>query len=211
MAKLKIDPWMEEYLESKDIVISNPEKMIDKWNTEVFSKKQPLWVELGMKKGEFIIKQAKLNPDVNIVGIEKVVSKQIVAVQNIVENPLENLVFISGDSLKVTTWFKEGSLDKIFINFPNPWPDTPHTQMRFLFNTILNEYHTILKSGGHIELKTDQLSFFEFIIDEVKQKNKFEIKNVNMDLDKEDFLVQTEYEKKHITSSDKIYYLELHK
>ena len=195
MGRLRKKPWAAEYLNKSKIVETQPNKMKDKWSIKKFPKNQPLWIEIGMGKGDFANKQAEINPDVNIIGIEKYSSVQIIPVKKSEQKTKDNLRFISGDAAEILQWFNEKSLDKIFINFPDPWPKKRHEKRRLLFHTFLNDYYKLLKPGMYIEFKTDQLSLFEFAIKQVKEKTKFIIKNENRDLHKKNSnIITTEYD-----------------
>ncbi len=205
MGRLRYKPWALEYLENSKIVITDPIEY--KWST-LFKKKQDLWLEIGMGKGRFTIEQSKVNEDKNILGIEKFPSVQVVPVKIVEEKEIDNLKFVSGDASRIDEWFDKGTIDKIFINFPDPWPKERHSKRRLLSINFLNKYYEILKKDSYIEFKTDQLSLFEFALEEVK-KTKFKIKNEIRDLHKENKdIIMTEYEKKFSKMGNKIYYVE---
>lgn len=209
MGRLRKKPWADDYLAESKITVTEPKKYINKWNTDVFEKEQPLWVEIGMGKGGFTLKQAEANPLINLLGVEKYPSVQVIPVKQAEENPSGNLRFISGDAAEITEWFEEESLDKIFINFPDPWPKASHAKRRLLFHTFLNDYYKLLKPGMHIEFKTDQLPLFEFALEQADEKTKFSIRNENRDLHASNpDVITTEYEKKFSSRGNKIYYVE---
>ena len=211
MGRLRFKPWALDYLIESKIAITNPEEYKDKWNN-IFHNDNPIWIEIGMGKGSFTIKKAELNPNFNIIGIEKFPSVQVIPVQRVEENKLENLKFISGDAINISQWFNKDTLDKIFLNFSDPWPKASHSKRRLVFHTFLNSYYDLLKPGGTVEFKTDQLPLFEFAIEQANEKTKFFIKNEIRDLHKnKENVIKTEYEEKFSNLGNKIYYLELQK
>ena len=210
MGRLRKKPWAEDYLEESSIVITDPINKKEEWNKSLFKKKQEIWIEIGMGKGGHTLELAKQNTNKNIIGIEIFPSVQVIPVKKAEELKLENLLFISGDASNIDEWFKKESIEKIFINFPDPWPKERHAKRRLLFHKFLERYYSILKKDSIIEFKTDQLPLFEFSIDEATNKSKFKIENISRDLHNEGrSIIFTEYEKKFSSMGNKIYYLNL--
>lgn len=212
MGRLRKKPWAEDYLIESKITFTEPETMKGEWRKKVFNNDNPLWIEIGMGKGGFTLAQADENKNVNILGIEKFPSVQVMPVKKVELEPRDNLKFISADAESITEWFEEESIDKIFINFPDPWPKASHAKRRLVFHTFLNDYFKLLKKGSWIEFKTDQLPLFEFALEQVEEKTKFVIENKSMNLhsDKEK-VIKTEYETRFSNMGNPIYYVELHK
>lgn len=211
MGRLRKKPWAEDYLNESKITFTEPELLKGKWRKE-FGNDNPIWLEIGMGKGGFTLSQSDANKDKNILGIEKFPSVQVMPVKKVEEDPRENLKFISGDATAITDWFEEESIDKIFINFPDPWPKASHAKRRLLFHTFLNDYFKILKKGSWIEFKTDQLPLFEFALEQVNEKTKFTIKNETRNLHADNpNVIKTEYETRFSNMGNPIYYVELHK
>ncbi|BDU67669.1 MAG: tRNA (guanine-N(7)-)-methyltransferase [Candidatus Tyloplasma litorale] len=212
MGRLRKKPWADEYLKNSKIAFVNPINLKGLWNKEVFKNENCIWIEIGMGKGNFTIQQAMNNKNINMIGIDKYPSVQIVPVKKIEENIIDNLKFISGDAMNICDWFNNESIDKIFINFPDPWPKSKHEKRRLLHSNFLNEFYKILKHNSKIEFKTDQLDLFEFALEEVNSKTKFKIKNEIRDLHKnKSDVIMTEYEKKFSSLGKIIYYVELYK
>ncbi len=212
MGRLRKKPWADEYLKKSKVTITNPNNFKDKWSKKVFKNDNPIWIEIGMGKGGFTLKQSEVNLNINILGIEKYSSVQIIPIKKYEENPKNNLRFISGDASDILEWFGKESIDKIFINFPDPWPKEKHSKRRLVFHKFLNDYYKILKKGGWIEFKTDQLPLFEFSLEEAFEKTKFIIKNEirNLHSTKPE-VIKTEYEKKFSELGNPIYYVEFFK
>lgn len=213
MGRLRKKPWAEEYLKKSNNVVNNPELYKNTWKNGVFKNENPIWIEIGIGKGQFIIQQAMKNENVNFIGIEKYPSIQVIPIKKTLERKINNLKFINGDVKNINDWFDNKIIDKIFINFPDPWPKKKHEKRRLLFNTFLNSYYLILKNDSFIEFKTDQIDLFNFAIEQIKMENKFLIKNAVYDLHKNANFntIRTEYETKFIEKNKKIYYAEFHK
>lgn len=159
-------------------------------------------IEIGMGKGNFITQMASLNPDKIYIGIER--SNQVLALaikklnryeeENNVK--LNNLYFMCLNAVNISEYFDLKKVDKVFLNFSDPWPKKKHIKRRLTYKTFLEEYKKILKEDGIIEFKTDNRELFEFSL--VSTQN-FGMKflEVYLDLHKADVPnIQTEYEKK---------------
>ncbi len=216
MGRLRMDRDALPFLEKEEVSYTNPKEFIGKWNTEVFKNDKPLWIEIGMGKGEFTLNKSQQHPEVNFLGIEKYPTVQKIPVKQSLEIGIENLKFISGDANEILEWFEEESVDKIFINFPDPWPKERHDKRRLVYHTFLNDYYKLLKPGGIIEFKTDQLSLFEFSLEQAIEKTKFTIKNEIRNLhalseEENPSPIKTGYEKKFSALGNEINYVEFHK
>lgn len=158
----------ETIAESQYVI--NEETMIEcrgKWN-EVFGNDHPLHIEIGMGKGKFIHTMAKLNPQINYVGIEKYSSVLLRAVQKMEEEELPNLRFLRMDAEDITNVFGEGEVDKIYLNFSDPWPKDRHAKRRLPSREFLARYDVILRKDGRLEFKTDNRLLFDFAVEELE-------------------------------------------
>ena len=196
--RLKNVPGSKEYIaDSKFVIHDETEKKGQIQN--VFAKKNPLRIEIGMGKGQFIYEMAKRNPDINFIGIEKYSSVLIRAIQKMEEEPLDNLIFIRMDAEEITDVFLEKEIDKIYLNFSDPWPKDRHAKRRLESRQFLERYHTILRDGGEIEFKTDNNDLFEFALEEL-EFSEFKLIASTRDLHNNEELckdnVMTEYEAK---------------
>ena len=196
--RLKNVPGSKEYIaDSKFVIHDETEKKGQIQN--VFAKKNPLRIEIGMGKGQFIYEMAKRNPDINFIGIEKYSSVLIRAIQKMEEEPLDNLIFIRMDAEEITDVFLEKEIDKIYLNFSDPWPKDRHAKRRLERRQFLERYHTILRDGGEIEFKTDNNDLFEFALEEL-EFSEFKLIASTRDLHNNEELckdnVMTEYEAK---------------
>lgn len=164
-----------------------------------FEKKQPLFIEIGMGKGKFIHTMAKEHPDVNFIGIEKYSSVLLRAIQKMEEEELPNLKFIRMDAENITQVFGKGEVNRIYLNFSDPWPKDRHAKRRLPSKEFLDRYDIILDKEGWIEFKTDNRDLFDFALEELKERT-WEAEVVTFDLHSDSRLmegnVMTEYEEK---------------
>ena len=159
-----------------------------------FLKNSPLFLEIGTGKGDFILNMAKNNPNGYFIGIEKNVTCLAITAKKIVSEELKNVLLICDDIEKVFEALAKHSMDKIYLNFSDPWPKKRHAKRRLTYKTFLDRYKSILKEDGRIVMKTDNLDLFEFSIDSFKE-NGYELEMINFDYDGNDENdVQTEYE-----------------
>lgn len=175
--------------------------------------KKPLYLEIGMGKGNFILAHAQTHPDIEYIGIEKFPSVQWIALKkmNKLENKPTNLHFISMDVENVFEYLPKNSVDLIYINHPDPWPKKRHLKKRLTYTKFLNIYYDLLKENGVIKLRTDQKPFFDSTIEQVDENKKFKY---TID---EDYIltnpnhIQTEYEAKFRAIGNPIYFLTISK
>lgn len=156
-----------EVIAACDYVIHNPQECRGKWH-EVFGNDSPIRIEIGMGKGRFIMDLARQNPDVNYVGIEKYSSVLIRGIQKLEADPLPNLYFIRMEAEEITSVFGAGEVDRIYLNFSDPWPKDRHAKRRLPSREFLHRYDEILIPDGVIEFKTDNHDLFQFALDELE-------------------------------------------
>ena len=185
-----------EAIEASPYVILDPENYKDRWQ-EVFANNHPLRLEVGMGKGQFIMEQARRHPEVNFIGIEMYSSVLIRALQKMEEEELPNLKFLRIDARTLPECFAPGEVDRIYLNFSDPWPKDRHAKRRLTSRQFLARYDQVLKSDGIIEFKTDNRPLFDFSLEEAKEAN-WHIDLCTYDLHHEEDLMQdnimTEYE-----------------
>ncbi len=188
-----------EVIAGNDYVIHEPEKMKGCWAREVFKNEGPLHIEIGMGKGKFIMELAEKNPDINYVGIEKYSSVLLRAIQKMEKNELKNLVFIRMDAEYITEVFDRDEIDRIYLNFSDPWPKDRHAKRRLMSGNFLDKYRDILKKDGVVEFKTDNRELFDYALIEAPAAG-WEILKKTYDLhnDKEmmEGNIMTEYEER---------------
>ncbi|MCM1189974.1 MAG: tRNA (guanosine(46)-N7)-methyltransferase TrmB [bacterium] len=166
---------------------------------DIFGNGNPVHIEIGMGKGKFIHTMAKEHPGINYVGIEKYSSVLLRAVQKTEQEALPNLRFLRMDAENVTAVFAPGEVDRIYLNFSDPWPKDRHAKRRLPSREFLARYDIILKSGGRLEFKTDNRELFDFAIEELEPAG-WKAETVTYDLHGDPVLmeknVMTEYEEK---------------
>lgn len=178
-----------------DLVISEPTKWRGKWN-ELFGNEQPIHIEIGMGKGQFITGMAKAHPEINYIGVEMQVSVVSIALDKLIEQPLPNLKLLHVDGSALTEYFADSEIDQIYLNFSDPWPKKRHAKRRLTNERFLKEYKKVLKKDGIIEFKTDNRLLFEYSL--VSMQNfGMTFLEVYLDLHKTDvYNIETEYENK---------------
>ena len=154
--RLKNVPGCRERIADSEYVIPEDElvQTAGKWN-ERFEKPAPIRIEIGMGKGRFLHELALLNPDINYIGIEKYSAVLLRAVQKMEEDPKPNLRFVRMDAETIADVFAPGEVDRIYLNFSDPWPKDRHAKRRLPSREFLARYDKILVDGGRIEFKTD--------------------------------------------------------
>lgn len=166
---------------------------------EIFGNDHPIHIEIGMGKGKFIHTMAKAHPEINYVGIEKYSSVLLRAIQKMEQEELPNLKFLRMDAENIATVFGPEEVEKIYLNFSDPWPKDRHAKRRLPSREFLARYDKILKKDGKLEFKTDNRELFQFAVEELEPSGwKAEI--ITYDLHSEGMLmegnVMTEYEEK---------------
>lgn len=171
-----------------------------------FSDNNPLHLELGMGKGRFIIEMANRNPQINYIGVEKSATIVLKAITLAGTGPT-NLRFLCEDIFNLDKYFDLHTIDKIYLNFSDPWPKKRHESRRLTHNRFLSLYEKLLKKDGIIEFKTDNKDLFDFSIEEIKNSN-FKILEYTYDLHNDEKMnannIMTEYEEKFSKIGNKI-------
>ena len=177
-----------------------------KW-AKFFKNDNPISLEIGCGKGDFLIKMAQIYPNINFIGIEKYESVLVRAIEKINNLELNNIYFMNIDALQLNNYFNK-EIDTIYLNFSDPWPKKRHAKRRLTSPIFLDVYDQIFKSNPHIILKTDNLILFAYSLETLSSKG-YIFNKVSLDLANEDlFNVETEYETKYINLGYKINYLD---
>ena len=166
---------------------------------KIFKNDRPIHIEIGMGKGKFIHTMAKLHPEINYVGIEKYSSVLLRAIQKMEQEELPNLKFLRMDAEDITAVFGTGEVDRIYLNFSDPWPKDRHAKRRLPSREFLTRYDAILKQDGRLEFKTDNRQLFDFAVEELEPAGwKAEVLTYNLHSDTALMQgnVMTEYEEK---------------
>ena len=178
---------------------------LGKW----FGRDNPLYLEIGCGKGKFACEFAKQNPNINLIAVEKSGNVITNACETAKEMGLENVKFIKCGAEYLEKYLKEQSVERIFLNFSCPFPKSGYATHRLTHIRFLEIYKRLLKTGGEIHQKTDNMHFFEFSIEQLS-KSGFVLKNISLDLHKSDFEgnIETEYEHRFSSLGLPIYRLE---
>ena len=191
---------------SREVIAQSPyvvkeavlEKCPGAWHA-LFGNSNPIYIEIGMGKGRFIHTMAKEHPDINFVGIEKYSSVLLRAIQKMEEEELPNLKFIRMDAEDIAKVFGPGEVDRIYLNFSDPWPKDRHAKRRLPSREFLGRYDVILKREGRLEFKTDNRDLFDFAVEELGPAG-WKAQAITYDLHRDETLMQgnvmTEYEER---------------
>jgi len=214
MARVRKQAGAKELLQSyAPLVVLEPYNYKGRWQ-EVFAKPQPIQIEIGMGRGNFIFEKAKANPDINFLGIE--------VIEEIINEDLERMEQKGGvpDNLRII-WinaqnladiFAPAEVDKLYLNFSDPWPKNRHRKRRLTHANFLKQYEQILVPNGLVEQKTDSKELFEFSLNELAEQN-WKFKKISLDLynNLPEDNIATEYEEKFVKRGLPIYYLKAQK
>ncbi|UOB19957.1 tRNA (guanosine(46)-N7)-methyltransferase TrmB [Macrococcus armenti] len=206
--RMRNKPWAEDYLLAHDDIVSidlaRKDHIID-W----FEEKQPIHIEVGSGMGRFITEMAKANPHINYIGIERDKNVMIRIVEKTVDQNIKNLRLLTVDAEKLTDIFNPGEIDRIYLNFSDPWPKTRHAKRRLTHENFLKVYETILNNDGEIHFKTDNQGLFEYSIESMSHYG-MKLKNINLNLHEQEPAdnIRTEYEEKFSNKGFRINRLE---
>jgi tRNA (guanine-N7-)-methyltransferase len=200
----------DKMIEASKYTINEPENNKGKWN-KVFGNNNPIHIEIGMGKGNFIIGMAKNNPDINFIGIEMYDSVIVKATLKLENEKIDNLRLIRMDANEIEKVFDK-EIDLIYLNFSDPWPKNRNAKRRLTHERFLSKYDNIFKNKKIIFMKTDNIHLFEFSIESLSEYG-YKLKNISLDLHNSDFKenVETEYETKFSEKGIRINRLEAYK
>ncbi|MEF9916632.1 MAG: tRNA (guanosine(46)-N7)-methyltransferase TrmB [Lachnospiraceae bacterium] len=191
----------DETIEHHFAAIHEPYIKKGKWNV-VFENENPLHIEIGMGKGQFLLTLASRNPDINYVGIERYSSVLLRALEKYdldEYNQLTNIRFICMDARNLADAFDKGEVKRIYLNFSDPWPKVRHAKRRLTSKEFFQCYQQILDRSGVVEFKTDNTSLFQFSLEQVEEAG-WKLRAKTFDLHHDETLckgnVMTEYETK---------------
>ena len=186
-----------ETVAASDTVVHEPEQQKGQWK-KLFGNDHPLHVEIGMGKGKFIMELAAANPQINYIGIEKYSSVLLRALEKRKESELDNLYLIRFDAEYLNDIFDRDEVDRVYLNFSDPWPKDRHAKRRLTSKEFLSKYDQCLKRDGEVIFKTDNRILFDFSVEEAAIAG-WKLKEVTYDLHHSDYLdgnVMTEYEER---------------
>lgn len=195
--RLRNVPGARETIIENKFSIQQPEQMKGKW-AEVFQNDHPIHIEVGMGKGQFIIEMVRRNPEVNYIGIEKYSSVLVRAVEKLEDFEQDNLRLIRMDAENIEEVFDKDEVDRIYLNFSDPWPKDRHAKRRLTSTRFLERYDNILTPEGRVMFKTDNKDLFDFSLEQVEEAGWI-LENHTYDLHHSEYNegnVMTEYEEK---------------
>ncbi len=204
--RLRNKPWAKDKLAAfPQYVINTPENDKGNWQ-EIFGNDHPIYIEVGTGKGRFITEMAKAHPMVNFIGIELQESVIVSALDLIIEADIPNVKLMNVNAEKLPEYFAENDVDRIYLNFSDPWPKKRHAKRRLTYKTFLEMYETILIPEGELHFKTDNRGLFESSLMSFSEYGLL-LKFVSLDLHKSDFEgnIMTEYEEKFSKMGHPIY------
>ena len=195
--RLRHIPGSEEEMARSPFVIQEPAGWQGRYR-ECFGNDHPIEIEVGMGKGRFIMEKARLNPDINYIGIERYSSVLLRALQKRAEIELDNIYFMCVDARLLAEIFAPGEISCIYLNFSDPWPKDRHAKRRLTSPEFMSVYDRILKPDGAVEFKTDNTGLFEYSLESVPASG-WQITAGTTDLHHSEMMegnVMTEYEMK---------------
>ena len=187
-----LEPRMEA---ASAVWIRDPEARRGSWRNLLPGARE-LHLEIGCGKGKFTVEMAELHPDILFIALERVREAMLLGMEKAVATGLKNLYFISADAALLESLFAPGEVDRIYLNFCDPWPRSKNAKRRLTYHTFLEKYRAVLKPGGEIHFKTDNAQLFAWSLEEFAQYG-YPVKNVTDDLHKDGVAgVMTGYEEK---------------
>ncbi|BCB05318.1 tRNA (guanosine(46)-N7)-methyltransferase TrmB [Bacillus sp. KH172YL63] len=207
--RLRHKPWASEKIsDHPQYVVAEPQDKKGRWN-EVFGNDNPVHIEVGTGKGQFVTEMAKANPDVNYIGIELYESVIVTALDRLIEAALPNVKLLNVDARNLTEYFESGEVSRVYLNFSDPWPKNRHEKRRLTYKDFLTMYEQILIKSGEIHFKTDNQGLFEYSLKSFSWYG-LHLNFLSLDLHNSDFEgnIMTEYEEKFSAKGQRIYRVE---
>lgn len=209
--RLRNVPGSRDLIAESRFTIKNETAYQGKWNT-VFGNDNPIHIEIGMGKGQFIMALAEKHPEINYVGIEKYSSVLVRAIEKQEEMDLPNLFFIRMDAENIADVFAKDEVGRIYLNFSDPWPKDRHAKRRLTSVQFLERYKKILEKEGHVIFKTDNRDLFNFSLEQVEEAPDWELLNHTFDLHHSQYAegnIMTEYETRFVEKGNSICRMEI--
>lgn len=209
--RARYKPWAAELIEAHpEILIPEPAKLKGKWQEE-FGNSNPLHIEAGSGKGRFITGLALANPNINYIGIELFDSVIVMALQTVLDEDggIPNLRLLRVNAQEMESFFEKNEVDRMYLNFSDPWPKTRHAKRRLTHDSFLKLYETVLPKNGEIHFKTDNRGLFEYSLASISEYGML-LKDVSLDLhaNEPEWNIMTEYEEKFKKKGQPIYRME---
>ncbi|AMB99589.1 tRNA (guanine-N7)-methyltransferase [Aerococcus urinaehominis] len=210
--RVRHKPWAQERLAAdNDFMVQTPSQFQGEWGQKVFNNQNDIHVEVGSGKGNFIVGMAQAHPDINFIGIELQASVFITALEKAqaVSGGLDNLKLVLTDGQNLNDIFADDELQRIYLNFSDPWPKKRHAKRRLTHKNFLAVYQQVLDERGNLHFKTDNQALFEYSLVSMS-KYGMVLDWVSLDLHHSDYIgnIMTEYEEKFSKKGQVIYRLE---
>lgn len=210
--RLRNIPGADDVILKHPIATKNGKEQKGKWK-EVFGNDNPIYIEIGMGKGQFLLALAKQNPDINYIGIERYSSVLLRALEKFDTEEyceLKNIRFICMNAFELPEVFEYGEVEKIYLNFSDPWPKSRHSDRRLTSPKFFGQYDQVLAKEGVVEFKTDNRGLFEFSLESVEEAG-WKLHAHTFDLHHDESMnagnVMTEYEEKFSSMGNPIHKL----
>ncbi len=195
----------KELLKEYKCYIEDPKLLKNNWNV-YFKNNNSIHIEIGMGKGQFLSTLAKTHSHINYIGIEKVEELVLKSARKLKDEGINNIVLMHVNAVNLQEVFSDGEIERIYLNFSDPWPKVRHKKRRLTHSNFLKIYKNILSKDGQIHLKTDSLDLFEFSLEEMVKEGLY-LDKVIYDLynTNHNEMAKTEYEEKFIAQGKPIY------
>lgn len=197
--RLRNIPGADEIVSASPYCIQNPTEHRGQWKALLHSP-NPIHLEIGMGKGRFLMDLAALNPNIQYIGVERYTSVLLRAVQKMDELQLPNVHFICEDAATLPEVFAQAEVDRIYLNFSDPWPKDRHAKRRLTSHQFLERYDQFLAPNGRLEFKTDNQDLFTFSLEEIENSDLWHVDAYTRDLHHDPAMnqnnIMTEYEEK---------------
>ena len=197
--RLRNIPGAGEVIDNSPYCIKEPVELKGKWH-DFLGNNNPIHIEVGMGKGRFLMDLARLHPEINYIGIERYTSVLLRAVQKMQEDELPNVHFLCIDAATLPDIFDRNEVDRIYLNFSDPWPKDRQARMSVASSEFLARYDLFLAPDGRIEFKTDNQDLFTFSLEEIESSDKWHLDASTRDLHHDAAMnegnIMTEYEEK---------------
>ncbi|MGM9967857.1 MULTISPECIES: tRNA (guanosine(46)-N7)-methyltransferase TrmB [unclassified Rummeliibacillus] len=208
--RVRHKPWAADFIkEHSEIIIPDPEQYKGNWQ-KLFGNDNPLHIEVGSGKGQFITGMALQNPEINYLGIELFDSVIVKAAEKVIAaGTPKNVRLLMVNGADLLKYFAKNDVDRLYLNFSDPWPKTRHAKRRLTHKNFLKLYESVLIDNGEVHFKTDNRGLFEFSLVSMSHYG-MKLNYVSLDLHQEmpEDNVMTEYEEKFSSKGQPIYRLE---
>lgn len=206
--RMRYKPWAEDYLKKEPNIVDIDGSHVGRIS-EWFDNDQPIYIEVGSGRGQFITTLAAKHPEINFISMEREKSVMIKVLDKVIEQGLTNIKLICNDAIELNDYFKDGEVSRLYLNFSDPWPKKRHTKRRLTYQTYLALYKQVLKDDGEIHFKTDNRGLFAYSLESMSQFGMYFTKiNLNLHEEDDEENIETEYERKFSDKGSRIYRME---